>query len=182
MSLIAADMDGDGDLDVLASDRKGPGRGCYWLENPLGPIPGEAAGPSTASAATTRGDVPRPRRPRRRRPRRTSWPRPRDDGLLVFRRARTAAAAVAMGGVLHQPRARLRHGEGVSAGDLDLDGAIDLVYSCENAAGEVGRDLARRGKAGPSPPPGRPARSAAPRGSSSTSSSSSTSTRTATST
>jgi hypothetical protein len=31
MSLIAADIDGDGDSDVLASDRKGKSRGCFWL-------------------------------------------------------------------------------------------------------------------------------------------------------
>ena len=34
MSLIPADMDGDGDLDIVTSDRKGPLRGCRWLENP----------------------------------------------------------------------------------------------------------------------------------------------------
>jgi hypothetical protein len=34
MSLIAADMDDDGDLDILVSDRKGAKRGVYWLEYP----------------------------------------------------------------------------------------------------------------------------------------------------
>jgi hypothetical protein len=35
MSLRSLDMDGDGDLDILTSDRKkGPMRGCRWLENP----------------------------------------------------------------------------------------------------------------------------------------------------
>ncbi|MBC8351333.1 MAG: VCBS repeat-containing protein [Planctomycetes bacterium] len=34
MSLIARDMDRDGDQDVLVSDRKGPNRGVLWLENP----------------------------------------------------------------------------------------------------------------------------------------------------
>lgn len=34
MSLLALDMDDDGDCDILASDRKGPSRGCLWLENP----------------------------------------------------------------------------------------------------------------------------------------------------
>jgi hypothetical protein len=34
MSLVAADMDGDGDADVLVSDRRGKQRGCFWLENP----------------------------------------------------------------------------------------------------------------------------------------------------
>jgi len=34
MSLQSVDMDGDGDLDILTSDRKGLMRGCRWLENP----------------------------------------------------------------------------------------------------------------------------------------------------
>jgi hypothetical protein len=34
MSLKSVDMDSDGDLDILTSDRKGPMRGCRWLENP----------------------------------------------------------------------------------------------------------------------------------------------------
>ncbi len=34
MSLRKIDMDGDGDLDLLASDRKGENAGVLWLENP----------------------------------------------------------------------------------------------------------------------------------------------------
>ncbi len=34
MSLVSADIDGDGDQDILTSDRKGKNRGCLWLENP----------------------------------------------------------------------------------------------------------------------------------------------------
>lgn len=34
MSLVAIDMDVDGDQDIVVSDRKGPRRGVYWLENP----------------------------------------------------------------------------------------------------------------------------------------------------
>lgn len=34
MSLIGHDMDGDGDTDVLISDRKGKTSGVLWLENP----------------------------------------------------------------------------------------------------------------------------------------------------
>lgn len=34
MSLVASDMDGDGDVDVVFSDRKGKRCGAYWLENP----------------------------------------------------------------------------------------------------------------------------------------------------
>jgi hypothetical protein len=32
MSLAAADMDADGDLDVIFSDRRGNRSGCYWFE------------------------------------------------------------------------------------------------------------------------------------------------------
>jgi VCBS repeat protein len=34
MSLVATDMDGDGDLDIVFSDRKGKNTGCFWSENP----------------------------------------------------------------------------------------------------------------------------------------------------
>lgn len=34
MSMVATDMDDDGDLDVLISDRHGAGAGAYWLEAP----------------------------------------------------------------------------------------------------------------------------------------------------
>ncbi len=34
MSLESIDMDGDGDADVLLTDRKGKRSGCYWLEHP----------------------------------------------------------------------------------------------------------------------------------------------------
>ncbi|MBE0535955.1 MAG: VCBS repeat-containing protein [Phycisphaerae bacterium] len=34
MSLVAVDMDNDGDLDILTSDRRGDLRGVRWLENP----------------------------------------------------------------------------------------------------------------------------------------------------
>ncbi|MBX2815579.1 MAG: VCBS repeat-containing protein [Saprospiraceae bacterium] len=34
MSIIAHDMDRDGDMDLVISDRRGAWRGCRWLENP----------------------------------------------------------------------------------------------------------------------------------------------------
>ena len=34
MSLMARDMDGDGDLDIVFTDRKGANTGAAWLENP----------------------------------------------------------------------------------------------------------------------------------------------------
>ena len=34
MTITTFDVDGDGDADIVASDRKGKNRGCLWLENP----------------------------------------------------------------------------------------------------------------------------------------------------
>lgn len=34
MSILVRDMDGDGDSDVIITDRKGEARACRWLENP----------------------------------------------------------------------------------------------------------------------------------------------------
>jgi len=34
MSIITVDMDGDGDKDLLCSDRRGPRSGVFWMENP----------------------------------------------------------------------------------------------------------------------------------------------------
>jgi hypothetical protein len=43
MSLVAQDLDDDGDPDLIVSDRKGDNRGCFWLEHPgLGDNAGNA--------------------------------------------------------------------------------------------------------------------------------------------
>lgn len=34
MSILLEDMDADGDMDILITDRRGPLSGCRWLENP----------------------------------------------------------------------------------------------------------------------------------------------------
>lgn len=43
MSLVAWDMDGDGDDDVVVSDRRGMDPGVFWLEHP-GPVAASAGG------------------------------------------------------------------------------------------------------------------------------------------
>lgn len=137
MSLLACDLDGDGDLDLLCTDRKGPKRGCRWLENP---------GPD----AVRRGEV---------------WPEhliggaqqevmfaargdldgdgveeiaaaTSDGGVLLFRRRDSAGRAWETTVVPMPPGCGT--GKGVAIGDLDLDGRADLAVTCEHAAGKHG--------------------------------------------
>jgi hypothetical protein len=132
MSLRARDMDGDGDLDILASDRKGPRRGCLWLENP---------GPKAAASST--------------------WTEQRigsvNEHEVMFLDAadldgdglEDVVAAVREGPLLFHRRmspksprwetfeidlpAGMGTGKAVVAADINLDGAADLVFTCENA-------------------------------------------------
>jgi hypothetical protein len=133
MSLIAVDLDRDGDLDVLGSDRKGERRGVFCLEN---------AGASTAS-----GEIAWKERSLGLGERETmfldcaDWNRdgrldvlaavkPRDVVLLLQPERREEAwrrESISLPGPIGNAKA-------VRAADLDLDGRLDLVFSCEGAA------------------------------------------------
>lgn len=136
MSLQAHDMDGDGDLDLLASDRKGARRGVFWLENP-------------GTAATVKGAAWR------------EHPIGGSDQQVMFLargpvgKARTPAVVCAVSGKNHgllvfHPREggkweqeeiplppNCGTGKGIGIGDLDGDGDMDLAFTCENAVGEL---------------------------------------------
>jgi len=133
MSLIPADLNGDGDLDVIFTDRKGPRPGVFWLQHP-GPehVQKHAAWPEHLIGATGRevmfadlGDV-------------------NADGLLDL------AVAVKPHDVLLFVRKAdggwtesvmtllsdsLGDAKAVKIGDLNHDGLADLVFTCENAHG-----------------------------------------------
>ena len=141
MSLESVDMDGDGDSDVLASDRKGAKRGVFWLENagrnPLpNPFPkregarwtehtigGEDHEVMFLNYADLDGDgrkeVVVAAKPRR---------------VLVFSRPadplqRWNAGVIELAGNLGNAKA-------VRVADLNLDGRVDLILSCEGATGD----------------------------------------------
>lgn len=136
MSLFAMDMDGDGDADVLASDRKGASRGCFWLEHPgrdvlrtarwsehriggegkevmfLVPTDLDGDGLLDAVVATAGHE------------------------LLYCRR--TSRDGLAWAGFAIEIPAGAGKGKGVNVGDVNLDGKMDIVFSCEGAGGKSG--------------------------------------------
>lgn len=136
MSLIPVDVDHDGDIDVVATDRKGEGRGTYWFENP---------GPGFFQVLP--------------------WSRHRigtgDDSVMFMDWADLDADGLEDVVVATSEKAILFHrreqtilptwstyqvalpegvgtGKGVGVADINLDGRQDIVFSCESAGGKTG--------------------------------------------
>jgi len=131
MSLASSDMDGDGDADLVFSDRRGTRSGAYWLENP-----GAKAVQSGTWAEHAIGAVGRE----------VMFLDLADldgDGLQDVVVAVKPAEVhwlrrLAPSGLRWQSHV-IRYPEqsatakAVSAGDIDLDGTLDLVVTCEGA-------------------------------------------------
>jgi hypothetical protein len=131
MSLIPHDMDGDGDTDVVFSDRKGKRAGVFWLENPgAAAVRAHGAWKEHAIGALGRevmfadlGDV-------------------NGDGLIDLAVAvKPSEVYVCLrqpdGGwrekVLELDAANIGRAKGAKIADLNGDGLADLVFTCEGA-------------------------------------------------
>jgi len=131
MSIFACDMDRDGDVDILITDRRRDNRGCRWLENPgVGPAQAQPWASHTIGGAgrevmfATIADLD-------------------GDGLRDVLVAAKPADVLCLRRLDKTGR---RWGEstiafpedmgtakGIAVGDVDLDGLSDIVVSCEGA-------------------------------------------------
>ncbi|HYF33721.1 MAG TPA: sulfatase-like hydrolase/transferase [Prosthecobacter sp.] len=134
MSLILNDMDRDGDADVIFSDRKGERTGVFWLENPgASGVQQEAfwkehliGGAGRQVMFADSGDID-------------------GDGLvdvavavkpvdaMIFLRKADGAWKEK---TLHLGEDSLGDAKAVKIADVNMDGLMDLLYTCENAKGE----------------------------------------------
>lgn len=131
MSLYAIDMDGDGDQDILTTDRKGKWRGCRWLENPGEGLAegkwknhwvgGQDREVMFAHLADLDQDGLQDILFVTRAPDEVHWYRRLDQSGLKWEQR-----------VIPYPQ-NMGSGKGVAVGDLDRDGVLDLVLSCEHA-------------------------------------------------
>ena len=131
MSIVASDMDGDGDSDLVFSDRKGKRSGAHWLENPgsgaaqKGPWSEHAIGGAGTEAMFLQlGDLDGDGLEDvllAVRPKEILWLRRTDrDGQTWQSHAIPLPENTGTAKAVH-------------AADLDGDGRLDLLFSCESA-------------------------------------------------
>jgi len=134
MSIVPLDIDGDGHLDLLVSDRHGGTRGVFWLRNP-GPGPAQLE--------------PWPRNPIGSQGKEVMFLTTVDfnrDGLLdvigavkdrdILVYQKQSADGLAWQEFAIRMPDIAGTAKAVKAGDLDGDGRTDIVFSCEQAAGD----------------------------------------------
>ena len=133
MSLRSADMDGDGDRDILTSDRKGDMRGVRWLENP-GPGAAQTkpwknhyvGGRNAEVMFLDIGDLDDDDRP-------DIACAAKGSPILLFLARSDQATGWEKATVPMPPNTGT--GKGVAIEDIDGDGKPDLALTCEHANG-----------------------------------------------
>ncbi len=128
MSLIAADIDGDGDQDLLFSDRRGEARGVYWLENGANWKEHPVGGADREVMFITTGDLDGDGNV-------DVLAATRERELLWIRRlsadgTQWRTTPIPTPGAAGTPKS-------VAVGDINGDGKPDLVFSTEEAPGDV---------------------------------------------
>lgn len=132
MSLIEADMDGDDDTDIVVSDRKGATSGVLWLEHPgpnrvKGTWPEHRIGADGAEVmfldlATNENAVPT-----------DLFAAVNPDEIHRFHHSQVPAGSWSTEVIKVEFPLGVGRAKGIRTGDLDLDGRIDITYSCEGA-------------------------------------------------
>jgi hypothetical protein len=141
MSLVARDMDNDGDLDVVASDRKGAKRGVLWLENPGAKASVERGAWKDHSIGGTGRENMFLDVISYRAKSAAVYSAVKPAGLVQFKHAANAdprreiSSAGWVSYTIEIPGKELGTGKSIRSADVNLDGNEDLVYSCEQANG-----------------------------------------------
>lgn len=131
MSLFTHDMDGDGDRDIVLSDRKGDRTGAFWLENPgdeTSPWPEHPIGGLGRECVfADLGDIDGDGRADLAMAVKTH------EIHLLFRTPSSNWREQ----VLQLDPAGIGRAKAVKIADLDGDGLADLVFTCESATGDA---------------------------------------------